>query len=398
MANVDISAYGRASAREVLSTWVRAGYKGTGVDRDLKLSAYNETASGEVSAVLHQAAATSTLTFTKTSSTGFKITGVDAVPSAASDVANKQYVDSVAQGLDVKEAVTVATTTNLVGTYAAVSSGVGDTFTITATGVLTIDDIAVVLNDRVLIKDQTSQHHNGIYTVTTAGAAGVSAVLTRSVDFDTVAKMNAGSFTFVSKGTALSGRGYVMTSTITAVGTAGNDVVFTVFTSAGSFTAGPGINITGSVIKVKVKSVGTNPVLGYQDGTTSSTTATDDIRLLSRAGYPGSVLIGGNDATDDPVFGYKIGPTTTTAITNNGLLTVIEPTSRTSTGATTDGGLVIESTNSTTNNAFSPSLYIGAPSTSGTYRTSVVGDGTNQVFRVQRRDATAYSTLFTIEP
>ena len=48
-------------------------------------------------------------------------------PLVDSDLANKAYVDSVAAGLDPKEAVNLATVGNISGTYNNGTSGVGAT-------------------------------------------------------------------------------------------------------------------------------------------------------------------------------------------------------------------------------------------------------------------------------
>lgn len=395
--SANVSTYGKVLSNQVVSTWLRGAFIGTGNARDLKLSAHNEGATNEFTALLQHNVGTSTLTFSKTGSTAVRVTGVDATPTAASDVANKKYVDDVAQGLDVKEAVHAASTADIPGTYfGAGANGVGDTFTVTATGVLTVDGVTLALGNRLLLKDQTSQQHNGIYTVTTAGAVGVQAVLTRSIDFDTVSKMNPGSFTFVQAGTTNANAGYVLTSLIATVGT--SNAVFSKFAGTGAITAGPGININGSVVKVLVKNVGTNPVLGYTNGTASSTTAGDDLRLLSRTGYNGSMLVSGAAVTDDPVFSYVIGPNDATSA-GNGLVTIAAIASRTSAGtAATDGGFILANTNSTTNGNFSPGIYIGDRNSTGSYRSVVYGDGTNQTYIVQRHNGTAYTTLFSIEP
>ena len=99
---------------------------------------------------------------------------VSAAPSSASDLANKSYVDSVAEGLDVKASVRLATTASIAGTYS------GDAITVSDAGVLAIDGGNVQLNDRILLKNQdggsgtsaAQAKYNGIYKCTTAGAAG----------------------------------------------------------------------------------------------------------------------------------------------------------------------------------------------------------------------------------
>lgn len=130
-------------------------------------------------------------------------------PISSNDVASKSYVDSVAQGLQVKDAVVVATATALTGTYAAS----GQTFTLTATGTPSIDGVDVTaLGTRVLLKDQSQGSDNGIYTLTTAAASGVSPVFTRADDFNTNAEVDAGAFAFVLSGTTNAGKQFVQTA------------------------------------------------------------------------------------------------------------------------------------------------------------------------------------------
>jgi hypothetical protein len=66
-------------------------------------------------------------------------------------------------------------------TFLAVAGG-ADTITINATGTLTVDGVLTALGDRILVANEGTATHNGIYTVTTAGATGVAAVLTRATD------------------------------------------------------------------------------------------------------------------------------------------------------------------------------------------------------------------------
>lgn len=82
-----------------------------------------------------------------------------------------------------------ATTGNFAATYANGTAGVGATLTASAVGVTTLDGYTILLNDRVLVKNQTTPAQNGIYTVTTLGTASVATVLTRTIDADTPAKI-----------------------------------------------------------------------------------------------------------------------------------------------------------------------------------------------------------------
>lgn len=136
---------------------------------------------------------------------------LNADPSSALHAATKQYVDAVATGLDVKASVRVATAAALPACTAA-GSGVGKTLTANAVGVLTVDGVATVLNDRILVKNQATGADNGIYKVTTEGTAGVAFILTRATDADQAAEVTAGIFTFAEEGTANGDKGWVLTT------------------------------------------------------------------------------------------------------------------------------------------------------------------------------------------
>lgn len=100
----------------------------------------------------------------------------------------------------------VATTANVSGTYynGTLNNGLNATFT-TAVGVLTIDDIVVVENDRVLLKNQTSALENGLYICTQTGSATQAAILERSADQQSTHQMFAGFCVSIAAGTANAG-------------------------------------------------------------------------------------------------------------------------------------------------------------------------------------------------
>ena len=181
-------------------------------------------------------------------------------PTQASDGATKSYVDSIASGLDPKASVVVATYAALPAyTYNNGSSGVGATLTGSATGVLTVDGVAVVLNDRVLVKDETGGNapYNGIYLCTTAGAVGVAYVLTRSTDFDQAAEIPSG-FTFVESGTNQSDTGWVCTTSPNSLVVGTTAIAFVQFSGAGQYTAGTGLTLTGSQFSISNTAVTAN--------------------------------------------------------------------------------------------------------------------------------------------
>jgi hypothetical protein len=171
-------------------------------------------------------------------------------PSGAQDAATKAYVDSVANGLDVKSSVKVATTTSLpASTY---DNGAA-TITADANGALEIDGVTVSVDDRVLVKNQTAEAsvQNGLYKVTATGSGGAAWVLTRTPDADQAAELTGGAFVFVEQGSVNADNGYVFTHNGTpTLGTTPITVVQ--FSGAGQISAGAALTKTGNTLDVAV--------------------------------------------------------------------------------------------------------------------------------------------------
>jgi hypothetical protein len=169
-------------------------------------------------------------------------------PVSALQLATKQYVDAVAEGLHVHASCAAATTGTLASitggtvTYNNGTAGVGATLTLSVA--LTVLDGYTLLNgDRVLVKNEATQANNGIYTWATGGT-----VLTRATDFDTAAEMASGDFTFVTNGTLYANTGWVQTDPVTVVGT--SPVTWVQFSGAGTYTAGTGLTLTGTQFSI----------------------------------------------------------------------------------------------------------------------------------------------------
>jgi hypothetical protein len=175
---------------------------------------------------------------------GFKLTTVGA-PSADGDAANKGYVDSVAQGLDIKASARLATTGAL--SAFTFTTTAGGTITNNANGALSIDGVTPSVADRILVKNETSGNapYNGIYVVTTVGDGSNPYVLTRSADANTSAEVTSGMFVFIEEGTTNDNTGWVLTTNnpITLNTTA---LVFAQFSGAGTYSASNGVLLTGS--------------------------------------------------------------------------------------------------------------------------------------------------------
>ncbi len=213
----------------------------------------------------------------KLSLSGGVMTGVitlSAAPSSPMDAATKQYVDDAAQGLSVKASVRVATLAN-----------------ITLSGTQTIDGVAVVAGDRVLVKNQTTASQNGIYVV----AAGA---WVRSTDVDTWSEL-LNAFTFVESGAANANTGWTSQSGRPG-GTLGTtDVSWIQFSGSASFTASNGVakagidfQLTGQALQLHNLTGG-----GFISRASGGGVAA---RVISTTSTAGLVVTNGNGATGNP--------------------------------------------------------------------------------------------------
>ena len=174
-----------------------------------------------------------------------------ATPTADDHAANKAYVDSVASGLDVKDSVRAASTTDVN----------------TATPPTSIDGVTLSAGDRILLKDQSTDTQNGIYIYDSTG-------LTRAGDMDQAGEF-VGAFFFVEEGTVNSDQGYVMTTDgpIT-VGT--SSIAFTKFTGTGQITTGDALSKSGNTLNVNVDDTYVM-VNGSDELTVKGTTTTGEV-------------------------------------------------------------------------------------------------------------------------
>ena len=166
---------------------------------------------------------------------------------SSQSLVNKAYVDSVTSGLSVKTPVKVATTGNLTATY---NNGAG-TLTGTTNFALSVDGVTVSVNDRILVKDQSTAAQNGFYKVTATGSGSAAFVLTRTPDADAASELVAGAFAFVEEGTANADNGYVL-STDGAVTLGTTAINFEQFSGAGQISAGDGLSKTGNSLSLNV--------------------------------------------------------------------------------------------------------------------------------------------------
>jgi hypothetical protein len=208
-----------------------------------------------------------------TSTVSFNSQTISNVANAVNpgDAVNLTTLQSAISGLTSKSEVALATSAALpANTYANGSSGVGATLTATANGALSIDGVAVVVGQRVLIKNEATAANNGIYVVTTAGSAGAAYVLTRSTDANSATLLGPGLLVPVegpAGSTGTSNNGVVFISMAPSPFVVGSSAI--TFTSIGStYTAGTGLTLTGTTFALST------PVSIANGGTGSNSAVT----------------------------------------------------------------------------------------------------------------------------
>ena len=235
--------------------------------------------------------------------------------------------------------VRVVATSNQSGTYfnGSVNNGVGATFTY-ATGALTIDSVAINVNDFILFAGQSAAYQNGIYQCITAGATGVAAVLQRRGDFQCIEQIVGGLYVPVAAGTSYGGSMYTVVEPLPSgignpVVSGANNIVFANagVTGQGGYLALTGGTLTGPA--VLDKGTGTESshavTINHQSGvitTTSLTTAagaTETITLTNSAITTSSVVLvsvmgGTNSGTNALYLQATAGSGTSTIKLTNG--------------------------------------------------------------------------------
>ena len=148
---------------------------------------------------------------------------ISTTPSSATDIANKFYVDTVAQGLGPKAACAVGTTAN-----------------ITLSGLQTIDGYTTLAGDRVLVKNQSSSQFNGIYIAS-------ASAWTRAVDMDVWSEV-PGAYTVLLNGGQVD-TGWVCTATQS--GTINVTAMpWVQFANANTYYAGTGLTLASNTFSI----------------------------------------------------------------------------------------------------------------------------------------------------
>lgn len=180
-----------------------------------------------------------------------------ATPVAASDAANKSYVDNARAGISVKDPVRVVAQGNV---------------NLNSPGT-TVDGVALNEGDRFLAPQQNTGTQNGIYVF-----HGGSAAATRATDADNAGEVVDGSMLAVAEGSD-AGRQYIQV--VAAAGAPGSWTQdWIVFTMGGqTYTAGNGLSISGTEFSLAA------PVSIANGGTGASTAAGARANLGTLARY-----------------------------------------------------------------------------------------------------------------
>ena len=179
-------------------------------------------------------------------------------PSSAQDLATKNYVDSVVNGLEPKAAVVAIATSN-----------------VALSGTQTIDGVSVSAGQRVLLTGQSTASQNGIWVV-------ASGAWTRPTDFASGATATAGAYVLAEAGTAYQGHGFILTGT-------GTITIDTTSQTWQEFTGASDLAVTSPLQKSgNTLSLGTVPVgSGGTGGTTAAQAKTNLGFATSSAGNIG---------------------------------------------------------------------------------------------------------------
>lgn len=183
----------------------------------------------------------------------------------------REEIAAAAQGLDIKESVKVATTSNI-------------NFNGAPVGVIDGVTLAFPSTTRVLVKNQTNPAENGIYEYVYSEAANT---WTRT---DDALELTPGTFVFVEEGSTHADSGFVIsTDGPITVGTTG--ITWTQFSGTGQITAGDGLSKSGSTLSVNVGDglaiVGDNVVIS---NTYAGQTSIDTVGTITTGTWEGSVI------------------------------------------------------------------------------------------------------------
>jgi hypothetical protein len=172
--------------------------------------------------------------------------------SDAHSAATKEYVDNVAEGLHVHAPARAIAVVDIGS--ANFSAGIID---LSSSPIALIDGVGSwVVGQRVILANQENDgfsEQNGIYEVSAVNGSGEITELSRTADFNSAEEAAGGDFIFVQEGTQYADTGWVQTETVVTIDV--SPIRFLQFSGAGSYSAGDGLNLNGTVFSVDVADI-----------------------------------------------------------------------------------------------------------------------------------------------
>ncbi len=172
------------------------------------------------------------------------------------------------------------------------NSGVGATLTNAGTqAALNIDNVALSVGNRVMVRLQTTGYENGVYTVTTVGDGSTNWVLTRATDSNKVNPadpngVGTGDYYYTQDGDLNAGDSHVLTTEPNTMIIGYTTLTYTQFSGAVTYTGGTNIDVTGQVISL------TGTVAATNGGTGTNTVTTGDLLYGSGTNTWGKLAAG----------------------------------------------------------------------------------------------------------
>jgi len=267
-------------------------------------TALSKVSPGTAGQLLTSAGPSTLPTWTALTSVALTTGTITAAPINGTDIVNKTYADSIASGINYHPSCSYATTAALpANTYNNGTSGVGATLTANANGTLTIDGYTFVSGDvgkRILVKNESTQANNGVYTLTQAGTGGLPYILTRATDFDSsgtgVDQIDAGDFLLIISGLINGNTSWVQQTQLPIiVGTTA--IVFVQFAAVQTYTSGTGLTLSSNQFSITNTTV---TAASYGAANSVATFTVNQQGQLTAAGSS-SIAINGNQITSGTV-------------------------------------------------------------------------------------------------
>ena len=215
-------------------------------------------------------------------------------PTVAYQAATKSYVDTLINGIDWKQSVNAATVTTL---PAYTVTGSGQILTGTTNGAIpsaTTDTINLTVNQRVLVKNETSTltPNNGIYIVTQVGSGSLPFILTRASDANTPALLAEATVSVGAGSTLANTQWHCNPAAVPAI--IGTTYITFAQIGTGTYTfSSPLVNNSG-VISIPLSTASVNGYLSSTDWTNFNTAYTNRITSLTTTGSSGSATLTSN--------------------------------------------------------------------------------------------------------